>query len=179
MSIGKQRQKALKIIGPGQIAVEAAAQIPRLEDDEVLIRVAAVAINPFDSKSADLSPSIGATIGCDYAGTVHSISSKAKTELRIGDRVCGWVFGNNPDRLDNGAFAEFTAAPADLLMRIPEDMSFEEAATLGVGIATAGMVLYHTMQLPLPLATESNKEFVLVNGGATATGIIAIQLLRL
>jgi hypothetical protein len=78
-----------------------------------------VAINSFDSKSADLSPSIGATVGCDYAGTVVTVSSsKAETELKADDRVCGWVFDNNPDRLDNGAFAEFTAAPADLLMRM-------------------------------------------------------------
>ena len=179
MAPGKNTQRRLRIKGPGQLVVEKAGQIPQFEDDEVLVRVAAVAINPFDSKSVDLSPSIGATPGCDYAGTVVSVGSKAKTGLQTGDRVCGWVFGNNPDRLDNGAFAEFTAAPADLVLRIPEHMSFEQASTVGVGIGTAGMALFHTLGLPLPLSTQGDKQFVLVNGGATATGTLAIQLLQL
>lgn len=42
-----------------------------------------------------------------------------------------------------GAFAERIAAKADVAYRIPTGMTFEEAATLGVGILTAGQGLFH------------------------------------
>jgi len=151
--------------------------VPSIEADEVLVQVIAVAINPFDGKSADLSPTIGATAGCDFAGIILAMGDSTEKAFTIGERVCGFVFGNNPERLDNGAFAEFVAAPADLLIRIPAATNFEVAATLGVGIATAGLVLYHELKLPLPESSKTQRGYVLVYGGSTATGTLAIQLL--
>jgi aspyridone synthetase trans-acting enoyl reductase len=179
MTSFKQTQKALKITAPGQFTVLDTAPVPQPEADEVLIQVAAVALNPFDAKSADLSPTVGATAGCDYAGTVIAIGSDASKHITVGDRVCGCVFGNNPDRTENGAFAEIVAAPTDLVLKIPEGVSFEQAATLGVGLSTAGMALYNSFRLPMPISSDGDGRCVLVNGGATATGTLAIQLLRL
>jgi aspyridone synthetase trans-acting enoyl reductase len=89
------------------------------------------------------------------------------------------VFGNNPIRRDNGAFAEYVAVPRQLVWKIPADMSFQTAATLGIGLATAGLALYNGLQLPLPLSAPEVPTTVLVYGGGTATGALAIQLLRL
>lgn len=174
-------QKALKITRPGQIDPVALSEIPQIRPDEVLVRVACIALNPFDAKSADLSPTIGATVGCDFSGHVVALGDDVPPgSLAIGDRVCGCVFGNNPDRPENGAFAEFVAAPADLVLRVPSQMALEEAATLGVGLATVGMSLYQAMKLPLPGTPPDMRGpfHVLVYGGATATGTLAIQMLK-
>ena len=173
-------QHALKVQGPGKIGVADSCAIPQTQDDEVLIRVIWVAINPVDAKSTDLSPSMGATLGCDFSGTIVRIGRAVKKPLVIGDRVCGCVLGNNPDQRENGAFAEYTAAAGDLVFTIPSEMSYQLAASLGIGLSTVGMALYHTLKLPLPMsATESSEpRFVLVYGGGTATGSLAIQMLQ-
>ncbi|KAL9122906.1 MAG: hypothetical protein Q9187_000536 [Circinaria calcarea] len=176
-------QKGLKIRGPGKMGLAGSLPIPRTQDDEVLVRVCCVALNPYDSKSSDLSPSLGATSGCDFSGEVVTIGRAVKKSLSIGDRVCGCVFGNNPNERDNGAFAEFVAVPGDLVFKLPPDMSFQTAATLALGMATVGMALYHGLRLPLPRSPArmpaSEPRFVLVYGGGTATGTLAIQTIRL
>ncbi|CBF80481.1 hypothetical protein AN8409.2 [Aspergillus nidulans FGSC A4] len=147
--IPPKQQTALKITPEGRIAA-VSSPLPSLQDNELLVCVKSIALNPFDAKSAEMSPTIGATLGCDFAGKIVATGSNANDfNFSIGDRVCGCVFGNNPNRLDNGAFAEYVAVPADLLLRIPEHMDYNEAATLGVGLATVGMSLYHCLRLPM------------------------------
>ncbi|KAE8153455.1 chaperonin 10-like protein [Aspergillus avenaceus] len=172
------RHTALKVLQSGKIG-PVSSRIPDLRPDEVLVHVRYVALNPFDAKSVDLSPSVGATVGCDFSGDVVATGSPTMLKPRIGDRVSGCVFGNNPDRLDNGAFAEYVAIPAELLFVIPKELSYEAAATLGVGLATVGMALYLSLGLPLPgSSSPTNPSYVLVYGGSTATGTLAIQMLR-
>jgi aspyridone synthetase trans-acting enoyl reductase len=171
-------QKALKVSGPGKVSLSHTALIPTVTDSDVLVRVIAVALNPVDWKSVDLSPTPGATWGCDFAGTIVSIGSQVKADLQIGDRVCGGTFGNNPDDPDNGAFSEYVVVPGDLVFRIPERMSFEKAATLGIGLSTIGLALYHVFNLPLPTQPASQPRYVLVHGGGTATGTLAVQFLK-
>lgn len=64
-------------------------------------------------------------------------------------------------------------------MRIPDDMSFEEAATLGAGIVTMGQGLYQSLGLPLPDDPAKEAIPVLIYGGSTATGSLAIQFAKL
>ncbi|RFU78913.1 fad binding domain [Trichoderma arundinaceum] len=172
-------QRAVKVVGSGQFKVSSDNSIPLIADDEVLVKVACVAVNPIDGKSAELSPTLGATAGCDFAGEVIKIGSRTTKSFEIGDRVCGCVFGNNPERHDNGAFAEFVAVPADLVLKIPDEMSFQIAATFGVGVATVGMALYHSLKLPSPPSGGDELRYLLVYGGSTATGTIAIQMAKL
>ena len=171
-------QRALKIRGPGKIELAPSAAIPSPSQDEVLVRVVCVAVNPVDGKSADLSPTPGATLGCDFSGQVISIGSTVKQTLTLGDRVCGCVFGNNPEDIENGAFAEYVAVPGDLVFKIPQPMPFQTAATLGVGMTTVGMAFYHTLKLPWPKSQGGQPGFVLIHGGGTATGTLAIQMIR-
>jgi len=174
-----ETQRALKIKSPGKVHLVARSAVPYLEADEVLVRVIFVAINPVDGKSADLSPTIGATSGCDFSGEVVARGSTVSKSMEIGDRVCGCIFGNNPDRLDNGAFSEYVAVPANLIFKIPPQLSHQAAATLGVGLSTVGMALYHALKLPVPSSSVQEPRYVLVYGGGTATGALAIQMLRL
>jgi NADPH:quinone reductase-like Zn-dependent oxidoreductase len=64
-------------------------------------------------------------------------------------------------------------------MKIPEAVSFEEAAAIGVGAMTAGQHLYQNLGLPLPSRPLQEPRFIFIYGGSTATGTIAIQLARL
>ncbi|KAM3552782.1 hypothetical protein ARSEF4850_007225 [Beauveria asiatica] len=198
-------QKALKVASPDALHLVTDAPLPTLDqDDSVLIRVVCVAINPVDGKSAEMSPTPGATSGTDFAGIVVALRSDAnhRTEMahtiKTGDRVMGFVFGNNPHGLGNGAFAEYVTLPRRFLWRVPDHMSLEAAASLPVGIASVGMALHylHVSQSSLRKAVSrciaapsaslhhdgaadgDANVFILVYGGGTSTGAIAIQILK-
>ena len=65
------------------------------------------------------------------------------------------------------------------LARIPDFLTFEGAATLGVGVTTVGQALYMTLKLPLPTEPAKTPFPVLIYGGSTATGTLAIQYAKL
>ena len=87
---------------------------------------------------------------------------------------------DNQFDLEGGAFATIIKAPAALQMQVPDGLSDVEASTMGVGIETAGKALFEKTGLQLPSPTNPAKEtiWVLVYGGSTATGAIAIQLAK-
>jgi NADPH:quinone reductase-like Zn-dependent oxidoreductase len=80
---------------------------------------------------------------------------------------------------DNGAFATIVTAKGDVQAKISENISFEDAATLGVGITTVGQGLYQSLGLPLPPATVQEPTSILIYGGSTATGTLAVQFAKL
>ena len=80
---------------------------------------------------------------------------------------------------ESGAFAEHITTKGDLQFKIPDHLSFEEAATLGVGVATVGQGLYQSLGLPLPNEPPQDLLSVLIYGGSTATGTLAIQYAKL
>ena len=152
--------------------------IPAPGQGMMLCSVAAVAVNPVDAKMADYSPSPGSLGGCDFAGIVTEIGGGV-TRFRKGDRVFGMAFGLNPDDKATGAFSEYALATEDLTFHIPESMTFNEAATFPVSLATNCCALYCTMGFPMPDVPADKPFYVLVSGGATASGLMAIQLLKL
>jgi len=102
-----------------------------------------------------------------------------KKSFKAGDRICGMCHGANQLELEDGAFAEYIVAKGDVQMHIPEHLSFEEAATLGVGSLTIGQALYQSLKLPLPTKPAKDSLPVLIYGGSTATGTLAIQSAKL
>lgn len=172
-------QKAVEINGPRDAHFVTNRSKPQLRDDYILIKTAAVALNPTDWKHVDFMATSGALMGCDYAGIVEEIGSKVKKPFKKGDRVFGMCHGANLLQLEDGAFAEYIVAKGDIQMFIPPQMSFEEAATLGVGIYTVGQALYQSLQLPLPTAPATEAFPLLIYGGSTATGTLAIQFAKL
>lgn len=185
-----QKQRAIVAQGPGQLAIQHDAPVPFLAPDMAIVKTAAVAINPADAKMLDYSAAAGAIHGYDFAGTVVALGSDAATtgHLAVGDRVAGLVHGMNKLQPDVGAFAEYVGAYADLLLKIPDSMSLEEAASFGTGVATASIGLFSELGVPAsldqlregkPAGDVEEREFVLVAGGSTATGTRAIQLVKL
>lgn len=85
-------------------------------------------------------------------------------------------------QLEDGAFAEYIVAKGDVQWHIPDNLSFEQAATLGVGVVTTIQSLYQGLELEWPRADGSipeNKGPVLIYGGSTATGYLAIQFAKI
>ena len=65
------------------------------------------------------------------------------------------------------------------MIKIPDSLSFEDAATLGVGLSTTAQALYQDLKLPLPTSPATEKTYLLIYGGSTATGTLAIQFAKL
>ena len=65
-------------------------------------------------------------------------------------------------------------------LHIPDGVSFEAACTVGVGIATTGYALYKVLGYPLPDSKhQGDAGSILIYGGSTATGTIAVQFAKL
>ena len=186
-------QNALLASAPGQLAFKR-VPLPKIAQNQVLVKTAAVALNPSDHKLLDQSTTIGAISGSDFAGTIVEIGD-AVTHLAVGDRIFGAVFGANPANPANGAFANYLAATADICLRIPPGMSFTTASSLGMGVMTAGLIFRSlglnfsagdgtqaTGTSPSPTdpsqpPRDGQKPYILIHGGATATGTLLTQLL--
>lgn len=97
------------------------------------------------------------------------------------------VLGNIDNLLD-GAFADYIVVKAHIQIRVPDHMSFADAATLGVGTITVGQGMYQKLKIVQPVVSvepvrtnEGSKmqEQILIYGGSTATGTLAIQFAKL
>ena len=98
---------------------------------------------------------------------------------RQGSWLTSSLISGNVANHETGAFAEYVIAKGDVQLKIPDQLSFEEAATLGVGITTVGQGLYQSLGLPLPNQPAKEKFSILIYGGSTATGTLAIQFAKL
>ena len=136
--------------------------------DEVLVRVAASGVNPTDCKrragQRGPLPYPRVIPGYDAAGTVEAVGEGVH-EARIGTRV--WVWEGAHGKWD-GTAAELVRVPASRAVPLPDGVSFEQGACLGVPALTA----CHALMLAAPLDGET----VIVTGAAGAVGNYAVQL---
>ena len=177
-------QKAVICKAKGIVELESSYPVPSdIKPGYLLIKTVAVALNPTDYKSVDGRTVEGALVGCDYSGTVEKLGPGITKDWKVGDRIAGFAHTVNALDPRDGAFAEYVLAKADIQIRIPDSLSFEEAATLGAGIVTVGQALYQALKLPLPPyrnpAAQGNPPQILIYGGSTATGSLAIQFAKL
>jgi NADPH:quinone reductase-like Zn-dependent oxidoreductase len=150
-----------------------------LDPDMVLVKTAAVSINPSDVKSALRWPTSGTTSGTEFAGYVVALGSNVQ-RLRLQDRVCGVVHGSHPSEPDIGAFGEYVTACEHVIIKIPDDLPWANAAAIPLSGLTSAVALFHSMGIPATPEEPAHTPFwVLVWGGATACGTMAIQLLKL
>lgn len=143
---------------------------PGIGAGEVLIRVRAAGVNPFDWKVADgaledeLEYRFPLILGFDAAGVVERVGADV-TELAEGDEVYGYLF---KPPIGGGAYAEYVSAPAAIVAKKPESVDFTEAAALPVPALTA-MALVEAVDL-----REGEK--VLIVGATGGVGSYAVQL---
>ncbi|OHW96461.1 enoyl reductase [Colletotrichum incanum] len=170
-------QKALVMNEKEQLFVWDEAPCPVLPPDQALVRIEAVALNPSNTKMKTDFANPFAIMGADFAGTVVAVGPDV-VGVAVGDRVCGAqneMFKATPEQ---GAFAQYTVTRGKMWMRVPESWTMEAAASLPVGLCTAGLAI-KSLGLPLPNELVAKAKHVLVYGSSTATATIAMQLLRL
>ncbi|KAJ8653758.1 hypothetical protein O0I10_010557 [Lichtheimia ornata] len=146
--------------------------------NDILVKVKAVSVNPIEAKYRagnvpDMlfknPPNI---IGSDYAGIVVAKGSAVK-DFEIGDEVYGGL--SVPIGQEYGAYAEYlvTTLGKGAIVKKPSNMSFEEAAAVGIAGITSfqGIVVLGNM----PIKSSSGKK-ILVIGGSGGVGTYAVQL---
>ncbi|KIW22643.1 uncharacterized protein PV07_10920 [Cladophialophora immunda] len=172
--------KAIVMSGePGKASLVTDRPYPQHRPGYVLVDTKAVALNPTDWKHIEWMNHKGLLVGCDYSGVVAETGTGYSKPWKVGDRICGFAHGSNELQPEDGAFAERIAVKADVQMRIPDHMSFEDAATIGVAVVTCGQGLFQQMGLNLPSQPSTKGEFVFIYGGSSATGTVGIQFAKL
>ncbi|XP_078153832.1 2-methylene-furan-3-one reductase-like [Carex rostrata] len=149
--------------------------VPEIKDDQVLVKVAAAALNPVDFKrrlgifKATDSP-LPTVPGYDVAGTVVKVGSQVKS-LKEGDEVYGDVCEKALDGPKQyGSLAEYVAVEEKLLALKPKNLDFAQAAGLPLAIETANEGLER--------AGFGPGKSILVLGGAGGVGSLVIQLAK-
>jgi NADPH2:quinone reductase len=144
---------------------------PAPRTGEVLVRVAAVAVNPIDlyirAGMVAMPLPKPFVIGCDLAGTVEALGPGAK-RFRVGDRV----WGSNQGLLGRqGTFAEYASVAEDWLYPTPAGVSDADAAAAALVGITAYLGLFRCAHL------EAG-EWVFVNGGTGGVGAMVVQMAK-
>lgn len=143
---------------------------PEPRANEVLVRVAASGVNPHDTKRRSGWTGEALSGGryiphSDGAGTIVAVGPGVP-ERRIGERV--WLFGaGRGDRTGEGTCAEYCALPAERAFRLPDGVTMETGATLGV----PGMTAHRAAFCDGPVTGQT----VLVTGAAGAVATYAAQ----
>ncbi|KAJ5920003.1 hypothetical protein N7516_010861 [Penicillium verrucosum] len=157
--------------------------IPELEPHQMLVKTAAVALNPCDYKMPLRFPTPGLWDGCDFSGTVVALGSEVAAQGRfcLGDQAFGAVQGSNMSDPMSGAYCDYIRTEPDLIFHVPKGMDLVNAPSLsGTAIATLGVALFWSLQLPGEIHTPASKpEDVLVYGGSSTIGLLAIQMVKL
>ncbi|KAK1084124.1 hypothetical protein LTR33_002844 [Friedmanniomyces endolithicus] len=169
------------IIINGNKAKVTEVSVPKLRPTYLLAKVEAIALNPTDWKHiSGKRAGENCISGCDFAGTVVEVGSDVSKSLKPGDRIAATTHGANYSQPQDGCFAEYALAKADLVVKIPDSLSFEAAATFPLGVSTVGQGLFQqALKLNLPTEPTKGGESVLIYGGSSATGSLGIQYAKL
>jgi NADPH:quinone reductase len=133
---------------------------------QLLVKVGAAGLNRADLAAArgrGGHGNVGATVGLDWAGEVVEIGAETKGGFKSGDRVmCAGA----------GGYAEYAVCDWGRAVTIPDDMSFEDAATLPVALGTMHDALVTNGRL-------KSGESVLIQGASAGVGLMALQVAKL
>ncbi|THH20119.1 hypothetical protein EUX98_g8646 [Antrodiella citrinella] len=160
--------------------------VPKPEKGEVLTRIESSALNPVDWKIHDYDFGVSeypAIIGQDIAGVVVAVGEGVEN-VKVGDRVLHQGVLNKRQ----AGFQQYTIVPAGVVAKFPASLSFDEASTLPVGVATATVGLYssnavQSATLVAPWKTDGRGKYadqpILILGGSSAVGQSVIQFAKL
>ncbi|CDO74508.1 hypothetical protein BN946_scf184979.g63 [Trametes cinnabarina] len=182
-------QKALLLPAERGQYVVGEVPVPRPGPKEVLVKVISAALNPVDWKIvfppySAFIPGYPFITGTDGAGEVVEAGEDV-TNLQVGDKILfqGW-FANPYATLQ-----QFCVVKAEFAARIPNNITFDQAASVPLGLATVILALFnqhpnspHTLRFK-PVweegaAAESAGKAALIAGGASSVGQYAIQVAK-
>jgi NADPH:quinone reductase-like Zn-dependent oxidoreductase len=142
---------------------------PTIKENEILINVRAFSINPVDWKvrRGDVKILTGRKppkiLGADYSGIVTDVG-KSVTKYKIGDAVFG-----NVHAFKGGAYAEFLKVKDELTCLKPDNLSFEEAASIPIAALTSYQSLVHEGKM-------KPGDHVMINGCSGGVGVAGVQI---
>lgn len=147
--------------------------VPVIHQDEVLIKVKAISINPVDIKTRmgkslydELKNHPPVVLGWDVSGLVVEAGAAAKP-FKKGDEVFGMI--NFPG--NGSAYAEYVSAPASQLAKKPSTISHEEAAAATLAALTAWQALVTN-------ANVSSGQKVVIQAASGGVGHYAVQIAK-
>lgn len=88
-------------------------------------------------------------------------SSEVEVPLNTGDHIAGFAHACNCLAPEDGAFGDYALVKGDVAIKLPDSLSFEEGATLGVAVATIELGLCQKFGLALPDHSAEESEWVM------------------
>jgi putative PIG3 family NAD(P)H quinone oxidoreductase len=158
--------RAVVVDEPGGPEVMQVREVPDPEPkpNEVLVRVAATAVNRADllQRQGNYPPPAGAApyLGLEVSGTIAELGADV-AGWAVGDQVCALLTG--------GGYAELATVPVGQLMRVPANLSVVDAAALPEATCTVWSMVFGAGRL-------QPGEMLLVHGGTSGIGTTAIQV---
>jgi NADPH:quinone reductase-like Zn-dependent oxidoreductase len=171
--------------------------VPKPERGEALVKVHAVGLNGYDlmARAGRYKPNKGKfphILGGDFGGEMASLGPDTASDLPLGARVTSWwilpcghceqCMAGHHNRCakdyrylgahEHGAYAQYVKLPADHLIALPDNVSFEEAAAFPNAFGTAWHMLIGRGKLRAG-------ETVLVNSASSGVSMAAIQICKL
>ncbi len=140
---------------------------PQPKKNEILVKIEAAAINPFNNKIRDGKGKLWGLklpliLGADFAGTVEEVGQEI-SKYKKGDEVYGKIL--------IGCYAEYVVVKEDELSLKPKNLNFDEAASIPMGALTAYQAIFDTANL------QSGQK-ILVHGASGGVGSMAVQLAK-
>ncbi|KAI0359645.1 GroES-like protein [Trametes cingulata] len=186
-------QKSLLLHAESTPYVVGETPVPRPGPSDVLVKIMACALNPVDYGVVD--PPFSRLIikqyphvaGSDGAGVVVELGTEVTT-LKEGDRI---LFQGEHLEISGATCQQYAIVPADLTAIIPPNITFEQAASIPLALATDVLGLYNQSPMPQNVslrlkpvwepegATAFAGTPAFIVGGAASLGQYAIQLARL
>jgi NADPH:quinone reductase len=151
--------------GPEVLKLETVSD-PTPGTGQVVVNVAAIGVNPVDTyirSGVYGDRTFPVTPGMDAAGTIESVGPGVQA-FKPGDRV--YLYGTAL-----GTYAEKVLADADQVFPLPDRLSMQQGAAIGVPVATAYFALFNR-------GGAREGETVLVHGASGGVGTAAVQLAR-
>ncbi len=172
MSQGKTSMRATVIENIGKPRVLKSQRLPRPQPaaDEALVKIHAASVNASDllyrSGKLILRKPLPHILGADLAGEIEA----------IGDDVGGWSIGDRVaatfaqlGRARDGGYAEYCCVPATALVKLPDELGFQDAVAAGASFARAWLALVLTGEL-------KKADRVVIHSAASDIGRAAVQI---
>jgi NADPH2:quinone reductase len=135
---------------------------PKINGGECLIKVAYTSVNFKDIKSRKGGKgTLPIILGLDAAGTITETG--ANSPFRVGDRVIAFP--------ENGSYAEYVKADERLIFKIPDNLSFEQAATMPTVAIVSYMLLHEIVQV-------KKTDTIVIHSAAGGVGSMLVQFAK-
>lgn len=161
----------IEAYGSSDQLIEKEVPKPVIKDNQVLVELHATSINPIDWKLREgylqeqLPFEFPIILGWDAAGIISEVGSNVKN-FQVGDHVFA-----RPETTADGTYAEYTPVDENLLAKMPENLSFEEAASVPLTGLTAWQCLVDFSKI-------KSGDKVLIHAGSGGVGNFAIQIAK-